>query len=93
MKRFLPSEFGVVHSTAKAEVPEIVGARISIYKEIQAAHIPHTLIHCNGFMEDWFSGTCYFQEDTVRLLFPLLARSGRGLHGHMHAANLQAPVM
>ncbi|KAK9841364.1 hypothetical protein WJX74_004558 [Apatococcus lobatus] len=56
VKRFLPSEFGVVHTTAKAEVPEIVGARISIFKQIQAAGLPYTLVHSNGFMEDWFSG-------------------------------------
>lgn len=56
VKRFLPSEFGVVHTTAKADVPEIVGARISMFQEIQAAGLPYTLVHSNGFMEDWFSG-------------------------------------
>ena len=45
VQRFLPSEYGVNHSSAVANVPEIVGTRIKIVKEIEHAGLPYTLIH------------------------------------------------
>ena len=54
--RFIPSEFGVDHSSAKADVPAILEPRQQIHRELMAAGLGYTLVHCNGFQEDWAAG-------------------------------------
>lgn len=55
VKRFIPSAFGVDFALAASGSCLIYDHFSSVYKSVQTARIPYTLIHTNGFFTYWVS--------------------------------------
>lgn len=55
VKRFIPSAFGLDFDMAAPGSCLVFDNFSAVYKSIQAARIPYTLVHANGFFNYWVS--------------------------------------